>query len=173
MMLIVAQNTSHKRRFSHYASRTEFKDGVLVITGRKALTAKLLGLFLAACVGVLWLETPWLVKVGVFLSVLLLAYAVLDVLASSKVLVLDVAEGRVSLHRKSLQHTFAYDGPAAGKLRVEKRLSSSDTSKSYSIFLVFDDGTVDIPYPLQFLDVAEGGSDAAVQLWRERLRLAG
>lgn len=145
-----------------------------MITGRKALTTTLLGLFFTACVWALWLETPWLIKASVFLSALLLAYAALDVLVSSKVLVFDVAQGRVSLHRKSLRHTFTYDGPAAGKLRVEKRLSPSDTSaKSYSIFLVFGDGTVDIPYPLQFLDVSESSSDAAVQLWRERLELPG
>ncbi|MEM6337183.1 MAG: hypothetical protein AAF752_11490 [Bacteroidota bacterium] len=165
--------TSKSADFSTYLSKVTFDGSRLIIQGRKRLTSILLFAFLLACIWCLTLEFPLLVKAGIVLAIVIVAYGVVDVGLSKSLLIYDVRKKRVDVERRSLRKQFRYYGPANHFLNVRKVVSpgSDGFDTDYTVQLVFDDGQVRIPYPLVNVTLSEAAAEKKVAEWQAQLEL--
>ena len=167
------KKSNTKTGFSTFFDKVSFDGKTLIITGEKFITAIILFCFLLGSIWCLTLDLPRLIKGGVVLSIVVIVYGLLDVLAAKSMFIYDVQAKHINLHRKSLGNNFTYQGSSAGLLKVKKIFESSSESNtpSYFIRLVFDNGQVTIPYQLNRWSMSSAKADQKLQEWRTQLEL--
>lgn len=162
-----------KKRFSVYLSKVSFKENVLLIQGKKTLTVITLLAFFIALVYCLRFSAPFLVRLGLQLSIAFVFYGLIEVAFSKSTFIYDLARREVSVHRKALRKRFVYKGSSVGKIRLRRHaVDKSSLTKTYNIELVFENEEASVPYQLTYMALTEHDVQKELDEWNEKLQLS-